>query len=105
MDKGFTITVTDPERKAEWEGIFGTATVRVKSPFPTLADLLGRSDSMIFELDLEAITPEQREKLVAHIAERFSIPVAEVEALLDDHGVPILAEHCVVSGIDPRQLL
>jgi hypothetical protein len=105
MGNGFTVTIMDPQRKAEWESIFGTATVRVKSPVPVLADLPGKPNSMIFELDLEAITPEQRGKLVAHLAGKFGISAVEVEANLDDHGVPILAEHCVASGISLRHLL
>ena len=50
-------------------------------------------------LDLHAITAEQRERLIKAIAERFSIPVEEVEREIEK-GVPILAEDVSVSSSD-----
>ena len=101
MGKDFTVTVCEPERRAMFEAVFGTATVHVESPFPTKANLPGRPDSLIYELDLESITPEQREKLVAFLAEKFGISAEEVDALLEAHGVPILADDCVVGVTNP----
>ncbi len=34
MSKDFVVTVCEPERRAMFEAVFGTATVYVKSPFP-----------------------------------------------------------------------
>lgn len=101
MSKDCTVTVCNPERRAEFEAVFGTATVYVKSPFPTRANLPGHPDSLIFELDLESITPEQRERLVAFLAEKFGIAAGEVDGLLEVHGVPILADDCVVGMANP----
>jgi len=101
MGKDFTVTVCDPERKAEFEAILGTATVCVKTPFPVRANLPGHPDALVYELDLELITLKQRERLVAHLAEKFELPPAEVEANLNDHGVPILADDCVVGIANP----
>lgn len=101
MGKDFTVTICEPERRAMFEAVFGTATVHVESPFPTKANLPGRPDSLIYELDLESITPEQREKLVAFLAEKFGISAEEVDALLEAHGVPILADDCVVGVTNP----
>ena len=103
MGKDFTVTVCEPERRAEFEAIFGTATVHVKSPFPVRANLPGRPDCLIYELDLELITREQRARLVAFLAEKFGISVEEVDALLEVHGVPILAEDCVVGVANPQR--
>jgi hypothetical protein len=101
MGKDFTVTVCEPERAAEFEAIFGTTTVHVKSPFPARADLPGHPDSLVFELDLELITADQRKRLVAHLAEKFSIPAEEVEATLDEQGVPLRFDDCVTGIANP----
>ena len=49
------------------------------------------------------ITPEQRERLAAHLNEKFGIPIGEVDAMLDEHGVPILADDCVLGVANPLQ--
>lgn len=96
MPEDFTVTICDPERSKEWEAIFGTVTVPVESPFPTLASLPGLPDVPAYKLDLELITPEQHEKLVSFLAEKFELPTGEVEELLDAHGMPIFADNCVL---------
>jgi hypothetical protein len=103
MGKDFTVTITNEERAAEWEETLGTRTVHVKSPLPSMATLPGYPAAMIYELDLEMITPEQRERLVAHLAQKFGIPADEVAAQLDQHGVPILADDCTVMVRHPQR--
>lgn len=103
MGKDFTVTVTNSERAAMWLDVLGTATVHVKSPVATRANLPGKPNSLIYELDLEMITPEQREKLVAYIAQKFGIPSDDVAASLDDHGVPMLADDCIVTVVNPQR--
>lgn len=44
-------------------------------------------------------------RVVAHIAAKFNIPAAEVDAGLDAHGCPILAEHVTVSIANPWRWL
>lgn len=101
MGQDFTVTVCEPERAAEFEAIFGTTTVHVKSPFPVKADLPGHPASWVFMLDLDLITADQRERLVAHLAKKFGIPAEEVEAVLDEHGVPLLADNCTAGLANP----
>lgn len=105
MAKDFTVTVTDPARAAEWEAVLGTARLHVRSPIPSRANLPGKPGAEIYLLDLELLTPEQRQRLVAHLAERFGLPVEFVEKNLDVQGVPILAEHCVVAISNPQKWL
>jgi hypothetical protein len=96
MGGDFTVTVLEPDRAAEFEAIFGTTTVGVKSPFPVKADLPGHPDSWVYELDLGLITANQRARLVAHLAGEFDVPAEEVEATLDEQGVPIRVVDCAV---------
>lgn len=104
MGKDFFVTVTG-DRAAEWEQIFGTTTVNVRSPIPQWADLPGKGKSLIFLLDLELITPTQRQRLVEHISRKWNQPPAEVEAEIKARGVPILDEDCIVGVLNPQRWL
>jgi hypothetical protein len=103
--KDFRCTITDPERAAEWEKHLGTKTVFIKSPIPVLASLPGHPCAEIYELDLDLLTDEQRESLIAWMAEKYSCPVDYVRQGLASQGVPILAEHCIVSIDNPQRWL
>ena len=103
MGQDFTVTITDPKHAAEFQRIFGTTTVHVKSPLPELDNLPGKPAKPVYMLDLELITDEQRIALIRHIADKFCIPLGEVAVTLDMHGVPILAEHCVVTVEHPQK--
>jgi hypothetical protein len=102
MGKDFTVMICNPERAVEWEAILGTIRVHVKSPIPSRANLPGHPDALIYELDLGFLDADQRQRLVAHLAEKFGFSEDEVEAALDEHGVPILAGDCVVSVTNPQ---
>lgn len=101
MGKDFTVTVCNPERKAEWEAVLGTAAVHVRSPIPSRANLPGHPNVLIYELDLDLLSKEQRARVIAHLAARFDVPEDEVARDLDSVGVPILARDCVVSVKNP----
>ena len=103
MGKDFFVTITEPTHKAEMEAILGTATVQVKSPIPERAHLPGKPNALVFYLDLEAITDEQREKFVAHIAQKFNLTERFVNENLDEHGIPILDEYCIVTIMNPQR--
>ena len=96
-----TARVHNPERIDFWKGIFDGDRVPIKSFVAQSAHLPGFDEpQMIYELDLKAITDEQREKLIQAIAQKFDMPVATVADELDIHGVPILADDVVVSSSD-----
>jgi hypothetical protein len=103
MAEDFIVTITDPTRKAEIEAILGTATVQVTSPFPERADLPGKPNALISYLDLKAITDEQRDKFIRHIAQKFDLTEQFVRDNLDRHGILILDEHCVVTIRNPQR--
>jgi hypothetical protein len=103
MGEDFTVSVCNPERKAIWEAILGTATVHVKSPIPSRANLPGHPNTLSYELDLDFLTEEQRQRLIAYVAARFGFSESEVAANLDSEGMPILASDCVVSVKHPQK--
>jgi len=106
MARDFTATVYAGDRREVFERVFGTATVPVMSPFPHLAGLPGFDEpQLIYELDLERVTMEQRGRLVAYLVEKFGVDEWEAEAGLESEGVPILASDCVASLGDVRKFL
>lgn len=97
-----TATAHDAERATLWREVFGDNQCPIKSIIPRIANLPGKPNSRIYEMDLKAISSDQRQKLVESIAKKFGIPAGEVESGLDKHGVPILADNVTVSSSDPR---
>jgi len=63
---------------------------------PLRADLPGLGRALVYELAIEALTAEQRQRLAALLAGRFGLPAADVERDLAVVGCPILADGCVV---------
>jgi hypothetical protein len=102
--KTFAIAV-DKDRAAMWQRIFGGIEAPVKSVVPGPAFLPGVGATMVYELDLSAITPEQRERLVKEIAGKFKLPEWEVDQTLDEIGCPILADDVVIASTDIRQIM
>lgn len=106
MGKDFTAHIVgDSPRAGDWLHVFGGPSVPITSPVPIRANLPGHPDTLIYLVDLPLLTPEQRTRLVEHIAGRFGIPVAEVETDLDASGYPILADDVIVSIKNPMRWL
>lgn len=96
-----TVTVTSPpSRIADFMAVFGAATVPVKQllPVPFMAALPGIGRQRVYELDIDSISPEQRERLIGYGMERFAMSREECEAELSERGFPILADGCVFSS-------
>jgi len=102
MSKNFTVTVHNPERAAVFEALFGGTTVCVKSPIPLLMTLPEVGEKRAYLLDLDTLTPEQRDKLIFYLMRKFA-PLLEDEAKegLQEHGLPILTEDCVLTVHNP----
>jgi hypothetical protein len=96
--------IHNPERLKFWQDVLDGDRAPIKSIFTISVHVPdgngGTHQTDAYFLDLNAITPEQREKLIRAIAKRFVIPVDEVERAIDDQGVPILAEDVSVSSSD-----
>lgn len=54
----FQVTIYDKERKKDFEKVFGTNTVSVKSPIPTRIKIPSGETKLAYFLDLDSITPE-----------------------------------------------
>lgn len=101
-----TARIADPERKAFWEGIFGSDIVPVTSIIPQWVTVPGYATSQLaYMLDLAAISQEQRKKLCLALAEKFGFAVGYVRERLDEVGVPVLVVNVAVVTRDYRQLL
>jgi hypothetical protein len=100
-----TVTVHGA-READFERVYGSTTVQVKSPIPHYATLPGFDEpQLVYLLDLEWAEREgHRARLVEFIAERFDQDPAYVDRHLDKEGMPILAES-TVACVDPRYVL
>jgi hypothetical protein len=96
--------ITNPDRLALWQAVFGGDEVPIVSIVPMIGSFPGVGEQRFYSLDLKAITPEQRERLVASIALRFNLTIEEVGRDIDMVGVPILAGDVVVSSTDFRQI-
>lgn len=105
MPKDITTHIHDPERAAAFRNILGTDQVTICSPIPSWSILPERGEELVYFLDLDSITAEQRGRLVSYLAGRFGLAEEYVAATLDVHGVPILAEHVTVSVANPWRWL
>ena len=94
-------------RYREWLQFFGTDSVVLESPVP----VVGRAPALpgmalFYKLDIDALPPERRERLIRQQARRFSLSTAEIERAFADprHGVPILLDDDVVlsEDLDPK---
>lgn len=105
----FTATISNrsnPDRAIAWRTVFGSETIVLKSPIPSLAKLPGRlTTTLIYEVDIRALTVEQRKRMVAHLAEKFGYEAHVVENALDTEGCPILAEDVFVTIHNPQRWL
>jgi hypothetical protein len=91
MPKDFIAHIKNPERAAEWQAVFGSEQVYVTSPFPEMGDLPGLGRVQIYKLDLALLTPDQRRRLVEHIAGKFGLDPELVDRDLNQVGCPVLA--------------
>jgi hypothetical protein len=107
MAKDFTAILNpndeNADRVAEWKEILGSDRVHIKSPIPTRGHLPGRGEAWTYELDLDLLTDDQRERLVQHLAEKFGYTAEEVKQALPRHGVPILADDITLSIANPQR--
>lgn len=102
--KDFTATIREGcAREADWIKVFGSREVILKSPLPHPAVLPGSDVAFVFDIDLKELLPDQRARLINHLAQRFNLPVAEVEEGLDREGCPILDEDVTITVDHPQR--
>jgi len=96
--------IDNPERKSLWEHVFGGDQVPLKSIIPQYANVAGKSHVLIYELDLNVLTPAQSERLVAAIIDKFGAGREEVEKELKTNGMPVLASDVTVTSRDIEEV-
>ena len=95
-----TATIHDEPRRALWQTVFPDGIVPIKSIFTTkLSVPEHHHDVDCYMLDLDALSEEQINGVVAVIHVRFGIPMDEVRKELPN-GVPIIAEGVSVASSD-----
>jgi hypothetical protein len=101
-----TAKVLDGPRRELWLPIFEDAIVPIKSMFTIKTDLPGHPQAEAYMLDLDAISPDQRARMIDVLATRFNISREEIADEIE-RGVPILAEGVSVecSAIGLRQVI
>lgn len=98
-------TITGGSPRAEtWRRVFGGLEVPIMLPLVFHAELPGLGMRAVYLCEIRRLTADQRGRVVAHLAATFDVPVAEVEASLDEEGLPLLAEDLSVT-FDARSVL
>lgn len=85
----YKIILIDPALRGLAIEIFGTTILPVQSP-----DLILLGEQLVFKLDMERITNDQRIRLAAYLAGKFHLEFHEVERKLECMGFPIPAHGC-----------
>lgn len=102
--KDFTATIIGiSERSIMWQEVMGGNVVVLKSPFASEALIPGHGVTRVYEMDIDALQPEQRERLITALARKFGLPEEEVSRDLDDVGCPVLADEIVVTIHNPQR--
>lgn len=87
----------DSKRAADFMKVFGRLEVPIETPIPDYVDLPGfDKPQLVYKLDLVAITADERDALIDHLADRFSLARLEVQQGLLARGVPILTSESVL---------
>jgi hypothetical protein len=94
-----TLTITNPERKREFERVIGTNIIPVKSYIPRPVQIIGKGICNTYFLDFSQISKKQQEALINHLAQKFGCSLNEVQDDLSEKGLPILAEDCLEPAI------
>ena len=80
-----------------WHKVLGMTRVPLTSSKPIKAELGPEKDVEVYLLDLKAMTLRQRSNLLGFFAQKFGVPVYEVEAQFQKDGCPIRAADVIVS--------
>lgn len=94
-----TAKIDNEDRRAFWLATLGTDIVPIVSIVPEWATLPRIGLTLVYMLDMEALSQEQQGKLLRGLAERFGMTTAEAQAEWPK-GVPILADDVEVTTSD-----
>jgi hypothetical protein len=81
-----------------WFRIFGhNNSVPLVSPEKKLATLGAEKDVEVYLLNLNGMTLHQRARLLGFIANKFNVPIFEVQKQIERDGFPIRANDVILS--------
>lgn len=86
----------DSPRAEEYLRVFCGLDVPIKGYEPFLAEMPEVGVQLVYLVDLERLKPETRQRLIAHISQRFKLPVEDVARDIDAENVPVLADGVTV---------
>lgn len=89
---------SDSPRAETWREVYGSLSVPILSPIALRAQLPGRGPSLVYLVDVRALSPDVIERVIAYCAETFDMSVEVVREGLrrgfvgHDGGLPILVD-------------
>lgn len=86
-----------------WRRVLGSAEIPLRGPLPEPLppEEIGGPIREVYQLDLGALSREQREAVIQYIAEIAGITLADAETGLEREGMPVLAEDLIVTTDSP----
>jgi hypothetical protein len=105
MSADFHCIVTDPARVESYQRLFSRDWVAVKSPVPEWAELPGIGLDLVYLMDLDELTPQELDNLCRDIAQRFELPLEEVEENIRVEGCPVRFNDTYMAVHNPHKWL
>jgi hypothetical protein len=100
-----TAKILDPKRRALLLPIFPDAIVPIKSMFTVRMDLPNHPQSDAYQLDVNALTMEQRFDVIEMLSKTYKIDLDQAEIYFCSQGIGILAKDVSVCCSDPAMCL
>jgi hypothetical protein len=79
-------------RGERWQQLYGTDTLPVVSLRPERASVGGEAGQFILEVDLDALTQDEREAVARGVATARGLSLEEVEHILLEQGLPVVVD-------------
>lgn len=104
MSKDFKAVISAKSpRYQEWVNVMGTNEFPITTPIPTPASAADIKQGLFYMIDLAELIPEQRERLIQHLAVKFGLDENDVANSLDREGVPVLDEDVTIVIFNPQK--
>lgn len=97
MAKDFKATIQDPRRRNLWIEALNRDWVCIQSPIPTLTNLPGHPAASVYLVDLDLLTPEEKNSITQSLARKFNMNPQAVNRLIEKNGIPILTDNCTIT--------
>ena len=92
-----TVTITGP-RGEEWERATGRRSFPTKTFHPVEAEIFGQGKKEVYLVDVASCEPELQERIAQHLAHRFNGDAGQILRVIQQDGLPVLAEYAFVTA-------